>query len=147
MTLEELYNKVMSDRDIMAEFVKASGTGALSDFAKQYDCDATDDEIRKCFMNKCGDEGELDDDALEDVSGGMLDFGAWINKLFTSLFGESDAIGISTGNTAAPSKNSVLGGGIVDLNGPVTPDKILGKGTAPAKSNNKLSMGSIYKKM
>ena len=49
MTLEELYNKVMSDRDNMAEFVKASGTGSLEDLAKQYDCHATDSEIRDYF--------------------------------------------------------------------------------------------------
>ena len=52
MTLEELYNKVMSDRDIMAEFVKASGTDKLTDFAKQYDCPATDREIRDYFIAK-----------------------------------------------------------------------------------------------
>ena len=82
MTLEELYNKVMSDRDIMAEFVKASGTDTLSEFANRHGCTATDDEIRKFFTAKC--EGELPDDAAEAVSGGAFDLGKLINAVFNS---------------------------------------------------------------
>ena len=93
MTLEELYNKVMSDRDIMAEFVKASSSDSLSAFAKGYGCNATDNEIRKYFLSQCGDqvqiedEGELEDDALENVSGGSIFFVSWITSLFARLFG------------------------------------------------------------
>lgn len=143
MTLEELYNKVMSDRDIMAEFVKASGTGTLADFADQYDCHAADSEIRDYFIAKCGGEGELDDDAVEAVSGGAFDFCAWLSDLFNSIFG-----GAGSSNTSASTttKNSVIGGGIVSVsNAPTDKSKIVGKGIAPATGI--LSKDSIYKKL
>jgi hypothetical protein len=142
MRLEGLYNKVRSDRDIMAEFVKASGTGALADFADQYDCHATDSEIRDYFIAKCGGEGELDDDAVEAVSGGAFDFFAWIGNLFNSLFG-----GAGSSNTSASTttKNSVIGGGIVNANNDLPRSSIVGKGIAPASNN--ISKSSIYKKL
>ena len=142
MTLEELYNKVMSDRDIMAEFVKASGTGTLVDFADQYDCHTTDSEIRDYFIAKCGGEGELDDDAVEAVSGGAFDFCAWLSDLFNSIFG-----GAGSSNTSASTttKNSVIGGGRVKVTDTLPKDKIVSKGIAPASGN--LSMDSICKKL
>ena len=142
MTLEELYNKVMSDRDIMAEFVKASGTGTLADFADQYDCHATDSDIRDYFIAKCGGEGELDDDAVQAVAGGAFDFFAWIGNLFNSIFG-----GAGSSNTSASTipKNSVVGGGIVNANNDLPRNSIVGKGIAPAASN--LQKSSIYKKL
>ena len=143
MTLEELYNKVMSDRDNMAEFVKASGTGSLEDLAKQYGCSATDSEISNFFISKCQGEGELDDDAVEAVSGGAFDFGKWLSDLFDSIFG-----GAGSSNTSASTttKNSVIGGGIVSVsNAPTDKSKIVGKGIAPASNN--ISKSSIYKKL
>lgn len=142
MTLEELYNKVMSDRDNMAEFVKASGTGTLADFADQYDCHATDSEIRDYFIAKCGGEGELDDDAVEAVSGGAFDFCAWLSDLFNSIFG-----GAGSSNTSASTipKNSVVGGGRVNVTDTLPKDKIVSKGIAPAGGT--LSKDSIYKKL
>lgn len=144
MTLEELYNKVMSDRDIMAEFVKASGTGTLADFADQYDCHATDSEIRDYFIAKCGGEGELDDDAVEAVSGGAFDFFAWIGNLFNSLFGGAESVS-NTNSTTGSSKRAVVGGGIVNANNDLPKNSIVGKGIAPAASN--LQKSSIYKKL
>ncbi len=145
MTLEELYNKVMSDRDIMAEFVKASGTGTLADFADQYDCHATDSEIRDYFIAKCGGEGELDDDAVEAVSGGAFDFFAWIGNLFNSLFGGAASTASTTANTGSTSGNSVVGGGRVNVTNNLSGNQIVGNGIAPAASN--LRKSSIYKKL
>ena len=82
MALEDLYNKVMSSRDTMAEFVKASGTDTLSEFAGRHGCDASKDEIRKYFIAKC--EGELPDDAVDEVSGGTFDLGQLIASVFYS---------------------------------------------------------------
>ena len=144
MTLEELYNKVMSDRDNMAEFVKASGTGTLADFADQYDCHATDSEIRDYFIAKCGGEGELDDDAVEAVSGGAFDFFAWIGNLFNSLFGGAESVS-NTNSTTGSSKRAVVGGGIVNANNDLPRNSVVGKGIPPAESN--LQKSSIYKKL
>ena len=144
MTLEELYNKVMSDRDNMAEFVKASGTGTLADFADQYDCHATDSEIRDYFIAKCGGEGELDDDAVEAVSGGAFDFFAWIGNLFNSLFGGAESVS-NTNSTTGSSKRAVVGGGIVNANNDLPRNSVVGKGIPPAASN--LQKSSIYKKL
>ena len=76
----------MSSRDMMAEFVKASGTDTLSEFAGRYGCRASGDEIRRFFMAKC--EGELPDDAAEEVSGGAFDLG----KLISIMFGSKERI-------------------------------------------------------
>ena len=86
MTLEELYNKVMSSREIMGKFVKASGTSSLAAFAKSYGCIATEQEIRRFFMVKCG-EGTLEDDAVESVYGGASNFEKWINGIYNKIFG------------------------------------------------------------
>ena len=101
ITLEELYNKVMSDREIMQEFVKASGTGSLSAFAKSYDCDASQEQIQNFFISKCGDKPstgddsleELSDDDLENVAGGSIGFTNWLCSFFSRIFG-SDIEGI-----------------------------------------------------
>lgn len=82
MALEDLYNRVMSSRDTMAEFVKASGTDTLSEFAGKHGCAASKDEIRKFFIAKC--EGELPDDAVDEVSGGAFDLGKLIYAVFNS---------------------------------------------------------------
>ena len=145
MTLEELYNKVMSDRDNMAEFVKASGTGSLEDLAKQYGCSATDSEIRNFFISKCQGEGELDDDAVEAVSGGAFDFGKWLSDLFDSIFGGGSSTTQTAGSTGSIKSSSILGGGIVSANNDLPKSSIVGKGIAPAASN--LQKSSIYKKL
>lgn len=82
MALEDLYNKVMSNRDTMAEFVKASGTDTLSEFAGRHGCIASREEIRRFFIARC--EGELPDDAVDEVSGGTYDLGKLINAVFSS---------------------------------------------------------------
>jgi hypothetical protein len=131
MTLEEFYNKIISDRDIMAEFVKASGDGTLSDFAKQYGCTATDSEIRDYFVaQNQGSEGELDDDDVESVAGGAFDFFSWLNKLFNNIFhiGSDE---IKTGTGSMP-KSSVVDGGRVNAGIPQPRSTIVGKGIAPA---------------
>ncbi|MBQ9384142.1 MAG: hypothetical protein IJT87_07885 [Ruminiclostridium sp.] len=79
MTLEGLYNKVMSSRDIMAEFVKASGTDTLSEFAERHGCTATDIEIRRFFIAKC--EGEIPDEELEIAAGGAVDFAKLFDRI------------------------------------------------------------------
>ena len=142
MTLDELYNTVMSDRDNMAEFVKASGTGALSEYAREHGCSASDFEIRDYFISKCQGEGELDDDDVELVSGGAFDFGKWLSDLFDSIFGGAGAASgtLSTGSTP---KNSVVGGGIVNVNNDPPKSSVVGKGIAPA--GGELSKKSIYK--
>lgn len=80
MTLEELYNKVMSDRNIMGEFVKASGTGKLTEFAGKYDCSATDGEVRRYFAAQC--EGEIEDDDLDIAAGGTVNFAQLFGRLY-----------------------------------------------------------------
>ena len=67
-TLETLYQTVMSNRHIMGEFVKASGTDQLAAFAERYGCAATDSEIRSFFSAKC--EGEIPDDTAADITAG-----------------------------------------------------------------------------
>ena len=141
MTLEELYNKVMSDRDTMGEFVKASGTGSLAAFAESLGCKTTDEEIRKFFMARCEGEGEISDDDAANVAGGVFDFGKWISDLFTSLFGGgSPEPAVTTVN-----RSSVLGGGMVRADNNISKSSVVGKGMAPATTT--LSKSSIYKKL
>ena len=78
--LEKLYQIVMSDRQVMGEFVKASGTDRLAAFAEKYGCTATDSEIRRYFTAKC--EGEIPDDELDIAAGGTVDFTMLLSKLY-----------------------------------------------------------------
>jgi len=80
--LEKLYQTVMGNRQIMAEFVKASATASLEAFAEKYSCTATEDEIRNYFRAQC--EGEIPDDEVDAVSGCMFDF----SILFRMKFGD-----------------------------------------------------------
>ncbi len=82
ITLDELYDMVMSNREIMGEFVKASGTDSLSAFAGSYGCSASDEEIRRFFIMKC--EGEISDDEVSSVAGGAAYFGRWVSNMFRS---------------------------------------------------------------
>lgn len=84
-TLEELYNTVMSDRAKMGEFVAASGKKKLSDFAWEYGCKASDEEVRIFFLKKC--EGDISDEELEMVAGGNIDFA----RLFEAVLGSKGA--------------------------------------------------------
>ena len=148
MTLEELYNKVMSDRDMMAEFVKASSTDTLSEFAESQGCKATNVEIRKYFMGKCGDtvpensEGEIADDELENVSGGSIMFFKWVSSLFTTLFGGGEASEFVKPTLGSHRSSSVV------TTAPTpcpAPSNTLMIGGAPAASNavlKKSGMGS-----
>ncbi len=88
ITLEELYNKVMSDRNIMKEFVKASSNHALSVFAEKHECIATERDIRNYFILKC--EGRLDDDDVGAVTGGTVIFEEMINDIYNMKFGGDD---------------------------------------------------------
>lgn len=148
ITLEELYKKVMSDRDIMGEFVRASGKGSLSEFAGQYGCTATDSEIRNYFISACEgtDEGELDDDAVEGVAGGF-DFFAWISGIFNDIFGSGTTTAATTSTTdSSRSRSSYLGGGMVEVGkAPKDMTKIVGKGIAPASVG--VPKSSYLKKM
>ena len=117
----------------------------LSEFAKSHGCTATYSEIRDFFIRKCQGEGELDDDAVESVSGGSFDFSKWTSDLFNSIFGGAGN-STNTGSTSSPAKNSIVGGGIVNVsNAPTDKSKIVGKGIAPATGT--LSKDSIYKKL
>ena len=68
----------------MAEFVKASGTDSLSEFAERHGCKTTDSEIRRFFIAKC--EGEIPDDELEIAAGGAADFANLFGKIYNGSF-------------------------------------------------------------
>jgi hypothetical protein len=135
ITLEEFYNKVMSDRDEMAEFVKASGTDTLAEFAESRGCKATELEIRKYFLGKCADklpeegEGEISDDELENVSGGSIFFFKWMSGLFSTLFGGACA------EVVSPQRQST--GRSTTVQAPPTPCPMptIMSGAAPGATN------------
>ena len=147
MKLEELYKMVMSDRDIMSEFVKASGTDTLSAFAEKYGCNASDSEIRNFFLAQC--EGELPDDAVESVAGGFFDFGKWISDRFNSLFGGFMGSGSSSTNTSnttsSAGKNSFVGGGAVNFTNGSQNARVSNKAIGNAAKG--VSLDSISRKM
>lgn len=79
-SLEKLYTLVMSNRQIMGEFVKASATDHLAEFAEKYGFNAANEEIRRYFTAKC--EGEIPDDKLDAAAAGAADFTLFLNKLY-----------------------------------------------------------------
>ncbi len=80
-TLEEVYDKVMSDEGERAAFTQAAATReGLAAFLSERGCDATVEELASFFKEKAPGQGELDDEELAGAAGG-----SWWEKLMYSV--------------------------------------------------------------
>ena len=69
-TLQELYDEVVKDSNLIKEFTEAEKEGKLEDFAKAHGCSASEEEIKKFVESKKPNEKELSPEELDKVAGG-----------------------------------------------------------------------------
>ena len=71
-TLQELYDEVKGDDALKKSFAKALREGAAGDFLREYDCEATAEELQEFLQGKTAqsDPMDLSADELADVAGG-----------------------------------------------------------------------------
>lgn len=71
LSLEELYNKIMSSDELKKEYFAAANDGRIAEFLGAHDCRATLEELQEFLTDpKKLPQGEIADDELDAVSGG-----------------------------------------------------------------------------
>ena len=69
-TLEELYNEVIANDELKKEFC-ALKPEEVENFAEKHGCKTTLDEMKAFLSEKSTKSGELSDDEIEKVAGGV----------------------------------------------------------------------------
>ena len=72
-TLQELYDEVVKDSNLIKEFTEAEKEGKLEEFAKAHGCSSTEEEIKKFVESKKPNGKELSPEELDKVAGGGKD--------------------------------------------------------------------------
>ena len=82
-TMEEVYEKVVSDDGEKAAFTQALATKeGIAAFLSERGCDATLEEFAAFLKERAPKQGELGDEELEGAAGGG---GSWWEKLIFSI--------------------------------------------------------------
>ncbi len=69
--LNELYDEIVACEELKKEFVSLDTTEKVASFVATYGCDATLEDINNFFKEKLNAVGELSDEQLDQVSGGV----------------------------------------------------------------------------
>ena len=69
-TMQELYNEVIADKELKAQFVEAANAGKLETFLKEHGCAATAEEVKAFLEAKANEDAPLSFDELENAAGG-----------------------------------------------------------------------------
>lgn len=69
-TLENLYNEILKSNELKTAFANAVKENKVAEFLKANDCDATLEETTE-FLKGIQKSGELSDDELDNVAGGL----------------------------------------------------------------------------
>ena len=75
-TLEELYNEVMASEELKKEFC-ALKPDEVEGFAEKHGCKATLDEIKTFLTEKSKADGEVSEEAVEQIAGGKVGKGGF----------------------------------------------------------------------
>ena len=69
-TIQELYNEVMANEELKAQFIEAAKAGRQEEFLKEHGCDATAAEVSAFLDAKANEDAPLSFDELENAAGG-----------------------------------------------------------------------------
>ncbi len=69
-TIQELYNEVMENQELKAQFIEAANAGKTDAFLKEHGCDATLEEVAAFLKEKSEEDLPLSLDELENSAGG-----------------------------------------------------------------------------
>ncbi len=85
MTLQELYNKVMTSEELKKSFAEAAqDKGRLEVWLKANGSNATAEQVTEFLRSRSGQtSGEVSDDELESVAGGSSSLGVTFDTVFS----------------------------------------------------------------
>ena len=69
-TIQELYDEVMANGDLKAQFIEAVQAGKQEAFLKEHGCEATMEEVTAFLEAKSQEDAPLSLDDLENAAGG-----------------------------------------------------------------------------
>ena len=69
-TLQEMYDEIMSDKELKAQAVEAVKDGKLEAFLKAHGCEATMEEVAVFLTEKANADAPLSSKELENAAGG-----------------------------------------------------------------------------
>ncbi len=75
-TVEELFHEINESEELLKEINGLKNKTEFESFISKYDCETTADEIIELIksINDSSYEGELEDEAVEDVAGGRFQY-------------------------------------------------------------------------
>ena len=85
-TIEQLYKKIMSDKELKAQAVEAAKAGRLEAFLKEHGCEAKLEEVAAFLKDKGNEDKPLSLDELENAAGGECN-GKTAQETVNSIFG------------------------------------------------------------
>lgn len=76
ITVEELFHEINESEELIKEINNLKDKAEFESFIRKYDCEATADEIIELIksIKDSSFEGELTDEAVEDVTGGRFQY-------------------------------------------------------------------------
>ena len=97
-TMQELYNEVIADKELKAQFVEAANAGKLETFLKEQGCEATAEEVKAFLEAKANEDAPLSFDELENAAGGACNGTTGMEAAMSVLSLGTGCIGIAIGS-------------------------------------------------
>ena len=69
-TIQDLYNEIMANQELKAQFIEAANAGKQEAFLKAHGCEATMEEVQAFLEAKQQEDAPLSFDELENAAGG-----------------------------------------------------------------------------
>ena len=69
-TMQELYNEIMANKELKAQFIEAANAGKQEEFLKAHGCEATLEEVKAFLEAKQKEDAPLSVDEMENAAGG-----------------------------------------------------------------------------
>ena len=87
-TMEQFWNEITTNKALVEKLAAASGEQKLEAFLKENEVDCTEEQFNEFILAKAKESGELSDEQLEAVSGGIdwQECGREILNWFKSMF-------------------------------------------------------------
>ena len=85
-TVQELYNEVMSNKELKAELVEAAKTGRFPEFLKEHGCDASLEEVAAFLKEKANEDSPLSFDELGNAAGGACNLKTGVETTVSVVF-------------------------------------------------------------
>ena len=69
-TIQELYNEIMANQELKAQFIEAAKAGKQEEFLKNHGCEAGLDQVAAFLKAKAEEDAPLSMDELDNAAGG-----------------------------------------------------------------------------